>query len=266
MGKKQVVSSKKQEEVHLTVGAGEIWDDVVRYSVTQNLWGIENLSLIPGTAGAAPVQNIGAYGVELSDVFYSLRAYDMVEKKFVELSRNDCQFGYRDSLFKQQKGRYGIVSVTLQLSTGQSPVCTYKPLGALLDKKDLSVKDVRDLVVETRMSKLPDWKVYPNAGSFFKNVVITSHQVESLKVKGLEIPIHEVEGGYKVPTAWLIECVAEMKGARTRDVGTWPLQPLVLVNYGDATAQELIDFSQTIIDIIKEKTGIVLEREVQVVV
>jgi UDP-N-acetylmuramate dehydrogenase len=251
--------------VFLKIAAGEIWDDAVKYAVKENLWGIENLSYIPGTVGATPVQNIGAYGMELSNVLESVRAYDMITHSFIALKNSECEFGYRDSLFKKNNGRYIITQTVLKLSTIPNPILNYKPLDSLQDKKDISLQEIRDLVIKTRTSKLPDYTQYPNAGSFFKNPTITSHQVESLKVKGHEIPAHIVAGGYKVPAAWLIEHIAEMKGVRTGDVGSWPAQPLVLVNYGNATADGLINFSQSIIDTVREKTGIILEREVNVV-
>jgi UDP-N-acetylmuramate dehydrogenase len=251
--------------VLLTVGAGEIWDDVVKFSVEHNLWGLENLSFIPGTAGAAPIQNIGAYGVELDDIFVELIAYDMKSNEVVTMSKDACMFGYRDSIFKREKGRYVIIFVTFRLSKTPNPILTYKPLDTLVGKEYIQVQEVRDLVVKTRQDKLPDYHEYPNTGSFFKNPVITGQLVESLKAEGLEIPTHEVPGGYKVAAAWLIEHVAEMKGVREGDVGTWPTQPLVLVNYGNATSKELLDFSDKMISIIEEKVGIRLEREVNYV-
>jgi UDP-N-acetylmuramate dehydrogenase len=260
-----VLKSLTIDHILLTIDAGESWDNVVTFSVEHNLWGLENLSLIPGTVGAAPIQNIGAYGVELADVFEELVAYDMKNNEMVTLNKEACMFSYRDSIFKKEKGRYVIISVTFRLSKIPNPILTYKPLDTLRGKKNLQAKEVRDLVVVTRKEKLPDYKDCPNSGSFFKNPVITGQLVESLKAKGLEIPTHEVPGGYKVPAAWLIEHVANMKGVREGNVGTWPMQPLVLVNYGNATSKELLDFSEKIISKIKEKVGITLEREVNYV-
>jgi UDP-N-acetylmuramate dehydrogenase len=246
----------------LIASAGEVWDDMVAESVTRNLWGIENLSLIPGTVGAAPFQNIGAYGRELADVFLSLLAYDIQNCDVVELGKEQCRFGYRDSLFKQKPGRYTILSVKIKLSSVYAPNLSYKPLDSLVGKQGLSPADVRYLVVETRQSKLPDWKEHSNAGSFFKNPVVTTKQGEALRVSYPEIPLHEVPGGYKVPAAWLIEHVASMKGVNHGDVGTWPMQPLVLVNYGKATADDIDTFAREIRGVIFEKTGIRLEQEV----
>lgn len=249
------------EEVILTAGAGEIWDDVVELAVDKGWWGIENLSHIPGTVGAAPVQNIGAYGAELSNVFVSLTAFDMetVEEKF--FTREDCRFGYRDSIFRSKKGRYAICSVTLRLSKRRIPFFEYKPLDTL-PVDAATTQDVRNLVIATRNAKLPDWHEHPNAGSFFKNAVIDSNAAEFIKPLYPNMPLIQVPEGYKIPTAWLIEHVAEMKGVREEGVGTWPAQPLVIVNYGNATADEIDAFAGKIREKINEKTGIVLEQEV----
>lgn len=252
--------SKELYTIH--VAGGECWDDVVKFSVEKNLWGLENLSLIPGTAGAAPVQNIGAYGVELKDSFQSLRAYDIFEEKIMELFLSDCHFGYRDSLFKHEKGRYVILSVVLNVSIKVSPILTYKPLNELLGKKFLTAQDVRDLVMITRKTKLPDYEEHPNAGSFFKNSILDKTEAEGLRAKYPDMPFVEVTRGHKVPTAWLIEHVAAMKGVREGDVGSWPNQPLVIVNYGGATANDIDSFAQNIQKIVQEKTGIILEQEV----
>lgn len=249
----------------ITVGGGERFDDVVKFSVSKSLWGIENLSLIPGTAGASPVQNIGAYGVELASVLVSLSAVDMETLNVVEISNEACQFGYRDSLFKQNPGRYCIVSITLALSKVPHPILTYKPLDTLSSHENLSPQDVRDCVIATRMSKLPDYITHPNVGSFFKNPVVSGVEGEALRSSYPEAPLILVEDGYKIPAAWLIEHVAEMKGVRMGNVGTWPAQPLIIVNYGEADAEEIQTFSESIITRIKEKSGITLEREVNFV-
>lgn len=258
--------SEVGDDIILTANAGEGWDKVVSYAVEREWWGIENLSLIPGTVGAAPVQNIGAYGVELCNVLESVRVYDTGQNIFTDLQNSDCKFTYRDSIFKQQPGRYIIVSICLKLNKKPNPILTYKPLDTLINRGDLKLSEIRDLVVSTRQAKLPDYHMYPNAGSFFKNSVIEKALGDSLRAVYPGIPLYETEGGgYKVPTAWLIEHVAMMKGVREGDVGTWPSQPLVLVNYGSATYTDLSIFSQKIIDIIYAETGITLEREVNVV-
>lgn len=247
---------------HLQAYSGELWDDIVKFSVEKDLWGIENLSLIPGTVGAAPVQNIGAYGVELKDILTSVRAYDMKTGLFVELSNSECEFGYRDSLFKREKGRYIITSITLELSKDARPVLTYKPLDVLIGKENITVQEVRDSVIATRKAKLPDWKEYPNAGSFFKNPIVTSKQGIALLAQYPNIPLITHPNGYKIPAAWLIEHITHMKGVRVGDLGIWPNQPLVVVNYGNATYEDMELFSQEIIEKIKKETGIILEKEV----
>lgn len=246
----------------LTVSAGEAFDDVVKFSTVRNLWGIENLSLIPGKAGASPVQNIGAYGTELKDVLVFVSAVDTRTLDVVQISNDACSFGYRDSLFKREKGRYVIISITLALSCTPKPVLIYKPLDALLGKENLTPEVVRNCVIEVRKSKLPDYKEYPNAGSFFKNVVVGGAQAEGLRTRYPDMPLIEVEGGYKIPSAWLIEHIAQAKGVRVGDVGTWPDQPLVIVNYDQASPEDVLLFSNTIIERIKEKIEVELVREV----
>lgn len=253
------------DSVTVTANAGELWDDVVRLSVQNGWWGAENLSLIPGTVGAAPVQNIGAYGVELKDILESVSALDRETLKFININNHNCEFGYRDSIFKKDKNRYIITSVSINLNKKPNPVLTYNPLNTLIDQDILDPQKIRDLVMKTRQYKLPDYKLHPNAGSFFKNVVISSEMYFNLKEKYLDMPAHEQVGGYKVPTAWLIENVAQMKGVREGDVGSWSNQPLVLVNYGAATYSDLHNFSEKIIQKIYNETGIRIEREVNVI-
>lgn len=262
MGMRGISYEDKRDTVLVTAQAGENWDVLVELSVKQGLWGIENLSYIPGTVGAAPVQNIGAYGTELADTFVSLTAVNKETLNVVEFTRGACNFGYRDSIFKQEKGKYIITSVTISLSRIKNPILTYKPLDTLQGKESVTLEDIREIVVATRKSKLPDYRVYPNTGSFFKNPVVTKEEGRALLTRYPATPLIEVEGGYKIPAAWLIEHIAEAKGKRKRDIGTWPNQPLVLVNYGEATAKDILDFSAEIIEIIKQKTGITLEREV----
>ncbi len=256
---------ENDNNVLLTVGAGEIWDNIVEYAVNKDWWGVENLSYIPGTVGASPVQNIGAYGSELKDALISLRVYDTTTDDFMELLNEQCNFGYRSSIFKEEKGRYIIVSITIKLSKIPNPILTYKPLDNLLDKENIALKEIRGLVIKTRKEKLPDYNVYPNTGSFFKNPIIDKLKVESLKVLYPNIPLHETENGYKIPAAWLIEHIAKMKGVRVGDVGTWPNQPLVIVNYGNAKYEDLILFSGMIVHKIEQVIGVVLEREVNFV-
>ncbi len=259
---KGVVLSPTDNGQLLTASASEIWDDAVALAVENNLRGIENLSYIPGTVGAAPVQNIGAYGVELADTFVSCEVFDTQTESVIVIYKADCMFGYRDSIFKHEVGRYVILSVTLLLSYNRPFTLTYKPLDELALREDLAVKDVRNRVIEVRRSKLPEWKESPNCGSFFKNPVVSREHGEELRLKYSSIPLIKHGDGYKIPAAWLIENVAEMKGKKVGDLRTWDKQPLVVVNDGQATADEVDELSKRIVGIVFEETGISMEQEV----
>lgn len=262
MNNKGISFEDHESTVLLTAYAGEVWDDLVVFSTNKGLWGIENLSYIPGTVGAAPVQNIGAYGRELQDVFISLSAVDTETFNIVEINKEACDFGYRDSLFKKEYGRYIIISLTIELSKVSNPVLTYKPLDTLASLSNITPNEVRDMVIATRKSKLPDWKQHPNAGSFFKNPVVDTETASRLKSLYPDIPTIEVSNGWKIPAAWLIEHVAEMKGIRVGDTGTWPQQPLVLVNYGESTANDIDTLAESIKKKVYDATAIILEQEV----
>lgn len=257
-----VYTHNSERGFEVTSGAGELWDTLVKDTVEKKLWGLENLSYIPGTVGAASVQNIGAYGVELQDSFVSLKVYDLLKGEFITFLSKDCLFGYRDSCFKKNQGRYCIVEVTCRVSTIPKPVLTYKPLDILVQKNNLEVKEVRELVITTRKSKLPDYHQYPNCGSFFKNPIISEEHKNQLQQHYETMPFLEIVDGYKVPAAWLIEHIAMMKGVRVKDLGTWPQQPLVIVNYGESTASDIVEFTDTIVQKVEQETGIRLEREV----
>ena len=251
--------------VKIKCGGGEIWDDIVKYAVSNNWWGIENLSYIPGTVGAAPVQNIGAYGVELSSICESVRVYDKVEKRFSTFCKSACQFGYRDSFFKKSDGRYIITEIILTLSKLPKPHVTYRPLDTLKDKENVTLQDIRDLVIATRISKLPDYTMYPNCGSFFKNPTVDENTFIHLQAKYPNVVFFKDGDSYKIPAGWLIEYVARMKGERVGDVGIWKDQALVLVNYGKAKAEDIQKFTAEIVYSIKHETDITLEQEVQFV-
>ncbi len=262
---KGVAFSEEGDECFLEIGGGEVWDDIVQMAVEKKLWGIENLSYIPGTVGAAPVQNIGAYGTELQDALVSVRVYDMKQGIFLELTNQECIFGYRDSIFKHEQGRYIIVSIRIKLTKLAHPILTYKPLDSLAGRENVSLEEIRNLVIVTRKAKLPDWKEHPNAGSFFKNPIVDVAEAEGLRHTYPDIPLIPHGGAFKVPAAWLIEHVAGMKGVQMGNVGSWPNQPLVLVNYGQGEASELELFADLVIAKIKEKTEVHLEKEVNYV-
>lgn len=262
---KGISFEENDDHVLVTAYAGEVWDDVVTFAVEKKLWGIENLSYIPGTVGAAPIQNIGAYGTELKDTLVSVEAINKETLDLVVISKEACQFGYRDSFFKKKNNPYIICSVTIKVSHVPHPVLTYKPLDSLLGKENISPEEVRQIVITTRKEKLPDYNLYPNNGSFFKNPIVSKEVGKGLLLMFPNIPLIGLGDGYKIPAAWLIEHVANMKGERIGNVGTWPKQPLVIVNYGEAIGDEVLAFSASIIEKIKEKTGITLEREVNFV-
>lgn len=261
----------KEDEEHAWVksGAGEIWHDLVLYAIENRLGGIENLSLIPGTVGAAPMQNIGAYGVELKDTFESLEAYEFTTGKVKTFSYEECCFGYRNSVFKNElKGKYIITSVTLRLNKKPVYNVSYGTIKETLTArgvKDFSLKAISDAVCEIRMSKLPDPKEIGNSGSFFKNPEIPEEQYEKLKKDYPDMPSYPTEPGMvKIPAGWLNE-KAGWKGKTFGNYGVHKKQALVLVNYGGASGQEIKELSDKIKASVKEKFGIELETEVNII-
>jgi|SRR5450432_708933 len=257
-----------ESHVYVCVGAGEGWHGFVEYTMKRNWGGLENLSLIPGNVGAAPIQNIGAYGVELKDVFYELEAYDRKEKKVFTFGVNDCLFGYRDSIFKSaKKGRYIILNVTFILHKNPQLNTHYGAIRDELKKMSIlhpTIQDVSKAVIKIRRSKLPDPAEIGNAGSFFKNPVIDQKKFLSLSEKYPEIPAYPHEDqSVKLAAGWLIEKCG-WKGYRKGDAGVHMDQALVLVNYGKATGKQILDLSTRIADSVKKKFGVDLEREVNI--
>ena len=259
---------KESGEVWVSAAGGEKWNDVVNYAVDLGFSGIENMALIPGTAGAAPVQNIGAYGTELMDVFVECRAFDTVTGQFVVLDNASCGFAYRDSIFKNSdKNKYIITQITLSLQKGGHPNLSYQALSTALKERGIStptLREVADVVAGIRTFKLPDPSEVGNAGSFFKNPVIRKETYETLLLKYPTLPgYHQENERVKIPAGWLIE-QAGWKGHRDGDCGTWKHQALVLVNHGKATGEQLLAYSERIILDVLEKFGIKLEREVNI--
>lgn len=255
------------EELLVRVGASENWDNWVEYATKQGWYGLENLSLIPGSVGSAPVQNIGAYGVELKDRFEWLEAFDIESKKLFRLDQNACRFGYRSSVFKNEaKGRYIITHVAFRLSRIPSLQLGYGDVEAEFTKSDgTSPMDLRNVIKSIRRSKLPDPVQYGNAGSFFKNPVVDRTIFNCMRVEFPDVPFYPDAGNQvKIPAAWLIE-KSGWKGKRIGNVGTWPTQPLVIINYGGATGQEIYDFSVKIQEDVDRLFGVTLEREVTVI-
>lgn len=254
--------------VDVKAAAGENWHQFVKYTIGEGLGGLENLSLIPGCVGASPMQNIGAYGVEVKDTVTEVEAYSLEDKVIRTFSNEECRFGYRDSIFKQEaKGKYIITGVTYRLS--KSPVFNTK-YGAIeqeleaMGVTDLSLDAISQAVVNIRSSKLPNPAELGNSGSFFKNPVIPEEKFDELKREFPDIPGYPQEDGIKVPAGWMIESLG-WKGKRFGDAGVHTKQALVLVNYGKASGSEIFDLSSRILDSVKEKFGIDLEREVNIV-
>ncbi|AMM51948.1 UDP-N-acetylenolpyruvoylglucosamine reductase [Rufibacter sp. DG15C] len=257
------------EHVLVTSGSGETWHDLVLYSIEHHLGGIENLSLIPGTVGAAPLQNIGAYGVELKDTFYSLEAVEMETGKLITFTKDQCNFGYRESIFKKDaKGKYIVTSVTLQLTRKPTFNTSYGAISQTLEEmqvKELSLKAISDAVIHIRRSKLPDPAKIGNAGSFFKNPEIPIAQFELLKAQYPNMPGYPVsEFTVKVPAGWMIEQCG-WKGKVLGQHGVHKDQALVLVNYGGATGNEVKELAYEIIHSVQEKFGITLTPEVNII-
>ena len=261
----------REDEVHYYVrsAAGENWHQFVLFCIEHNYAGLENLSLIPGNVGASPMQNIGAYGVEIKDVFYEMDAYHLHDKKMVTFSANDCGFGYRESVFKNKyKGQFVITNVTFRLLKKPVFSIQYGAIQQQLDEmgvKDLSIQAISKAVIQIRQSKLPDPAQIGNAGSFFKNPTIPLPQFEALKIK---FPgLIGYSAGYdkmKVAAGWLIEQCG-WKGYRKGDAGCHAKQALVLVNYGNAAGQDIFDLSTEIMLSVERKFGILLEREVNII-
>ncbi len=255
------------DTVEATVGAGESWDGFVETCVSRSLYGIENLSAIPGTVGAAPVQNIGAYGMEVKDAIRSVVVCNTECLTFETLNKEECRFGYRDSIFKKPEGKkYSIVEVVFELKKKSSLVTSYKDVAAYFErlKKIPTLTDVRAAIIEIRKGKFPDLNKYGTAGSFFKNPIITREHYQKLLLTYPAMPHYPVGNCHvKIPLAWILDNVCNIKGARRGDVGSYPQQALVLVNWGNATAVEVKAYAQEISSLVKSKSGIDIEPEVQ---
>jgi UDP-N-acetylmuramate dehydrogenase len=257
------------DHYYIRANAGENWHAFVQYCIANNYAGAENLSLIPGNVGASPMQNIGAYGVEIKDIFHELEAWHLQDRFLQKFSLQDCEFGYRESVFKKKyKGQFVILTVTFRLR--KHPVY-HTQYGAIeqelarMDVKELSIQNISRAVINIRTSKLPDPKIIGNAGSFFKNPLITQTQFDQLKNEFPLIPGYPATG-HQIKTAagWLIEQCG-WKGFRKGDAGCYDKQALVLVNYGHASGDEIFSLSQSIIESVKKKFGVELEREVNII-
>jgi UDP-N-acetylmuramate dehydrogenase len=264
------IVSEDENTVIIKVMSGENWHQMVLWALEQNYGGLENMSLIPGNTGTAPIQNIGAYGVELKDTFVSCDAIAISTLEHKTFDKEACQFGYRDSFFKNKgKGKYIIVSVNLRLSKRNHTLNTsYGAIDTELEKNGIdnpTIKDISNAVVAIRQSKLPDPKILGNSGSFFKNPVITKAKFEQFSSNHPKAPFYKVsDESYKVPAGWLIEQCG-YKGKRYGDAGVHKNQALVLVNYGNATGKEILDLAYLIIASVQEKFGIAITPEVNII-
>lgn len=261
------VIEESASEVIVESGAGENWHEFVLNCIDKGFGGIENLSLIPGSVGASPMQNIGAYGVEIKDVFESLSAFHIASGEIHYFDKTKCEFGYRESIFKNKvKGEYIILTVTFRLTKNPTINSSY---GAINDQLKVmgihepTIKELSDAVVAIRQSKLPDPKIIGNAGSFFKNPTVEITLLEQIQKNYPDIPNYTAENGRKLAAGWLIE-KAGWKGRTFDNYGVHKLQALVLVNYGNCTGQEIFDLSSQIIQDVFEKFGVLLEREVNI--
>lgn len=259
---------ENEQYVWVRAMAGVVWHDLVKFALSHNLGGIENLALIPGYVGAAPVQNIGAYGAEAKDTIESVVCWHLEEKNFFTLNVAACRLGYRDSIFKQElKGKTIITSVDFRMDKYPRPNTAYGAIRQELEKAGVdkpTIQTVAAAVIAIRRSKLPDPTVINNAGSFFKNPVITTAQLAIIHKDYPEMPFYPAdEQMVKIPAGWLTE-QAGWKGYRKGDAGVHPHQALVLVNYGHALGTEILALSDTIMQSVQSRFGILLEREVQI--
>jgi len=257
------------EVVHIRFGAGENWHEVVLWTLMQGLGGLENLSLIPGNCGTAPVQNIGAYGVELKDVFVNCEGVLVENGEFFTLSKQEAHFGYRDSIFKNEwKGKAIITRITLALTKKNHKLRTdYGAIQSELEARDITdptPKQISEAVISIRRSKLPDPAEIGNSGSFFKNPVVSKELAESLAERYPNMPSYPAPNGVKLAAGWLID-TAGWKGYRNGDAGIHEKQALVLVNYGKASGSELLELAHKIIDDIQQRFGIALHPEVNLI-
>jgi UDP-N-acetylmuramate dehydrogenase len=262
------VLSENAEHVFVRVGAGENWHSFVLHCIENNYAGVENLSLIPGNVGASPMQNIGAYGVEIKDVFHELEALEITSGLIKKFSASDCEFGYRESVFKNKHGnQFIITSVTFRLNKTPKFNISYGAIEQELDKmgvKELSIAAISKAVCNIRSSKLPDPKEIGNAGSFFKNPVVSHELHEKIKKEFPNVVAYPSGNEVKLAAGWLIEQCG-WKGYRKNDFGVHKNQALVLVNYGNAKGDEIYTLSQAVMDSVQKKFGVSLEREVNIV-
>jgi len=259
-GRQRLDSSEEQRELW-RIQSGENWHEFVRFSVEQGLSGLENLALIPGQAGGAPIQNIGAYGVELSNVLLAVEAFDTVEHRWVRFNNADCNFAYRDSRFKQASNRYIITSIDLELSRDFHPVLDYGPLQSLKHRDDLTPQAVMNTVISVRQSKLPDPSDIPNAGSFFKNPLVQEDTYRSLKERWPELVAYPSGSAWKLAAGWLIDQCGLKGQGNASGVGCYDKQALVVVNPRRADGTQILEWQRHVQSAVEHVFGVRLERE-----
>ena len=253
-----------ENNILVEISSGESWNDFVVWAVENNFGGVENLSLIPGNVGAAPIQNIGAYGVELKDVFHSCKGIMLDTLNKFEFTKSDCEFNYRSSIFKSTlKNKTIITSVKLNLTKSKHNFnIDYKELKENLLDTELTIKNISDQVIQIRKSKLPDPKIFGNCGSFFKNPIINISRHESLLNKFPDIPFFKIDNNnYKISAAWLID-QSDFKNKKVKNVGVYSNQPLVIINHGNAKGKDILDFAKEIKETVIGNFDIELEEEV----
>ena len=259
------VISETDETTDVKIGAGEVWDEVVEKAIELGLQGIEAMSGIPGTAGAAPVQNVGAYGQEIADTLISLEAYDSKTDTIVTISADECDFSYRNSIFRdKEKGRYCILNITLQLNKAEPKPPYYASLQKYIDENDIrevNLSVIRVAVLNIRSEKLPDPAELPSAGSFFKNALVEKWKLEELQKEYSDIPNYAMsDGRYKIPTGWLID-KAGLRGYRSHGMRVYEKNALVLVNDSATGYDDLAAIREEIVQIVFDKFGIKIEQE-----
>ena len=261
------IINEDENSVIIKAQSGVVWNDLVNWSINNNLWGIENLILIPGTVGAAPIQNIGAYGVEIKDVFKSLTAYNFETNEKIKFNKEDCFFGYRESIFKNKlKNKFFITEVEVELNKNKKPILNYEALNLELRKSNLptTLKNIGKIVSEIRNRKLPDPKKLGNSGSFFKNPIIDIGFLNEIKNNFPDVKYFSHNNKIKISAGWLIE-KCDWKGKKINNCGVYEKQALVLVNFGNSSGKEISDLSIKIKKDVKHKFNIDLIEEVQII-
>lgn len=254
---------------NVTAMAGEGWDTFVGETIDAGLYGLENLSSIPGTVGASPVQNIGAYGIEVGNKIVSVDVLDTSDMQLKTLDQKECEFGYRDSIFKKNKNRYVIFGVRFALNKDPQINIEYKDLREYFAKnnfatENITTKDVRNAVIAVRANKLPDWKVWGTAGSFFKNPIISKDHFDTLKKQYSDLPGYpEVDGGVKVSLAWILDNLCNVKGLCEGNACVYEKHALVLVSKAGANSSDVVTLARKLMNLVKEKTNIDIEAEVE---